>query len=455
MSQKLSEKWDRIGKEILGTARNELYLNMRFLDLALCSLQYQMDTAVRTAGCDGYVIHFEPYGLAEMFDRDRKDLNRLYLHMVLHCLFHHLTRKGAREEALWHLSCDIAAEAMIDGLKKRSVRKAVMPEREALYRMLSERLKVFTAEGVYHILYEQKLSNVQQEQLSDLFFVDDHSFWPKDEGDGRLPEALSALERHWQELADKMETEAETFGKDRETEDGDLFWQMKVQNQRRQDYRAFLRKFSVWREEMRVDEDSFDYGFYSYGLRLYGNLPLIEPQEFKETKKIQEFVIAVDTSMSCSGELVRAFLSETCGILFQTESFFKKVRIHIVQCDEKVQEDTVIAGAEELREFMEQFEVRGGGGTDFRPVFAHVEALRERGELKRLKGLLYFTDGRGIYPAKRPDYDVAFLFMKEDFTDVSVPAWAMKLILTETDLEKKADRLDKDIRFVQGSTRNV
>ena len=77
-----------------------------------------------------------------------------------------------------------------------------------------------------------------------------------------------------------------------------------------------------------------------------------------------------------------------------------------------------------------------------------MEDLRERGELKRLKGLLYFTDGRGIFPAKRPDYDVAFLFMKEDYTDASVPAWAMRLILTETELAGEEKRLDADIRFI-------
>ena len=110
--------------------------------------------------------------------------------------------------------------------------------------------------------------------------------------------------------------------------------------------------------------------------------------------------------------------------------------------------DTVITGREDLEKFAGQFEIKGGGGTDFRPVFAHVEALREQGEFRRLKGLLYFTDGQGIYPAKRPDYDVAFLFMKEDYTDMSVPAWAMKLILTKEDLLEEGKRLDVDIRFV-------
>lgn len=448
MSQGLSEKWDQIGKEILRTARNELYLNMRFLDLALCSFRYQMDTKARTAGSDGYVIYFEPFKLAELFEGRRKNVNRLYLHMVIHCLFHHLTRRGAREEELWNLACDIAAEAMIDSLEKRSVRRAVEPERAMVYKKLAERLSVLTAEGIYHILCEWNLEVVQKERLAELFLTDDHGFWPREEQEGQAPEAILELERHWQDIADKMETEAETLGRDQDEETGGLLEQVKLQNQRRQDYRSFLKKFSIWREEMQIDEDSFDYGFYSYGLRLYGNLPLIEPQEFKETKKIQEFVIAIDTSMSCSGDLVRAFLAETCGILFQTESFFKKVHIHILQCDEKVQADTVITSSEEMAEFVENFEVKGGGGTDFRPVFAYVEALRERQELKRLKGLLYFTDGRGIYPAKRPDYDVAFLFMEEDYTDVSVPAWAMKLILTAAELTETGRALDTDIQFI-------
>ncbi len=448
MSQRLSEMWDGIGKEILRTARNELYLNMRFLDLALCSLRYQMDAEAQTAGTDGYLIYFEPYGLSELFEGDRTGLNRLYFHMVLHCLFRHLTRRGARKAALWHLACDIAAEAMIDGLGKRSVRRAAAPERTLVYRRLSERLSVLTAEGVYHVLREWELSEEQEERLSRLFLADDHRYWPE-EGGERPPEAVSELDRRWQDIADRTETEAETFGRERDADSGGLLEQVKLRNQRRQDYRAFLRKFSVWREELRIDEDSFDQGFYSYGLRLYGNLPLIEPQEFKEAKKIQEFVIAVDTSMSCSGDLVRAFLSETCGILFQTESFFKKVRIHVIQCDDQVQEDLVITGPDELSDFMEQFEVKGGGGTDFRPVFSHVEHLRERGELKRLRGLLYFTDGKGIYPAKRPDYDAAFLFMKEDYTDAAVPAWAMRLVLTEADLAGEEKRLDADIRFVR------
>ena len=39
-------KLDRIGREILGICRDELYFSMRFMDVALSSFAYQMDAAV-------------------------------------------------------------------------------------------------------------------------------------------------------------------------------------------------------------------------------------------------------------------------------------------------------------------------------------------------------------------------------------------------------------------------
>ena len=180
--------------------------------------------------------------------------------------------------------------------------------------------------------------------------------------------------------------------------------------------------------------DTFDYIFYNYGMQLYGNMPLIEPLETKEVNRIQDFVIVIDTSMSCKGELVQKFLEETYSVLQESQSFFRKMQIHILQCDEQVRQDRKITSQEELKEYMEHVELTGQGGTDFRPPFAYVEELRARGEFTRLRGLLYFTDGYGIFPAKKPDYETAFIFMKEDYQDVDVPPWAIKLILEPEDL---------------------
>lgn len=167
-------------------------------------------------------------------------------------------------------------------------------------------------------------------------------------------------------------------------------------------------------------------------------MPLIEPQETKEVKKIEEFAVVIDTSMSCSGELVRAFLEETYAILSEQESFFRKINLHIIQCDEHVQADTGISSLEELREYMEHFEIIGSGGTDFRPAFTYVEQLIRERKFTNLKGLLYFTDGFGIYPKRMPPFETAFLFMEEEESDTNVPPWAMKLVIKRRELEKRA-----------------
>lgn len=48
---------------------------------------------------------------------------------------------------------------------------------------------------------------------------------------------------------------------------------------------------------------------------------------------------------------------------------------------------------------------------------------------------MYFTDGYGIFPAKMPPYRTAFVFMEQEPEDVDIPAWAMKLVITEEELQ--------------------
>ena len=231
-----------------------------------------------------------------------------------------------------------------------------------------------------------------------------------------------------------MQVEMETFSQEASEDDGNLRNQLAVENRERYDYKNFLKKFSVLRETLQVDPDAFDYVFYHYGMELYGNMPLIEPLETKELRRIEDFVIVIDTSMSCSGELVKKFLEETYTVLSQSETYFKKVNIHIIQCDDKVRQDVKIENEEQLRKYMEDLTLQGMGGTDFRPAFLYVEQLMRAQRFSALKGLIYFTDGKGIYPVKMPPYDTAFVFMEESYSDVDVPPWAIKIILTPQEL---------------------
>ena len=79
-------------------------------------------------------------------------------------------------------------------------------------------------------------------------------------------------------------------------------------------------------------------------------------------------------------------------------------------------------------------------GTDFRPAFAYVNQLCAEKKFSNLRGLLYFTDGMGTYPARRPGYDTAFLFLGERFDDANVPPWAMKVVLDEEEFTGAAAR---------------
>lgn len=428
----MGEKLDSIGRKILAAARNELYLKMRFMDVALSSLIFVLDEGACGMGTDGLYLYYNPQYLGGLYREDRVMVNRIYLHLVLHGIFRHMIRRKGREEERYSLACDIVTESIIDGMRHRCVLRSRSWLRRETYRRLGKEMKVLTAEKVYGALEKWNLSEAEFARLAGEFRVDDHSYWPADDDQKKQ----SQIENQWQDISEQMETDMETFSKEASQESGHLIDQVKVENRVRFDYRQFLRKFSVLKEEMAVDEDTFDYVFYSYGLSFYGNMPLIEPQEWKEVQKVEEFAIVIDTSMSCSGELVKKFLEETYGVLSENNSFFRKVNIHIIQCDDQVQTDQKIESEEDLKDYMGHLELKGEGGTDFRPAFAYVESLIKQHAFERLKGLLYFTDGRGTYPSKMPPYETAFVFMKEDYEDVDVPPWAMKLVLEEEDLQR-------------------
>lgn len=423
--------------DILTNARNELYLNFRYLDIALSSFAYAADRAIPGIETDGFVIYYQPEYLFSLYQQKRVSINRAYLHMVFHCLFCHMDSRGTRAAEYWNLACDIAIESILDSFYVKSVYRHQSPYRREIYGRLSEKLKVFTAEGIYKCLQDMNLTASQYEKMAAEFYVDSHTRWEQD----KSPNIPMERQTKWQNIREKMETEMESFGENDAESPKNLLDQVKIENRERYDYRKFLRKFAVLREVPEIDPDSFDYVFYTYGMSLYKNMPLIEPLETKEVFKIEDFVIVIDTSMSVSGELVQSFLQETYGVLSESESYFRKINIHILQCDEEVRSDVTITSREEMEDYMEHFTLNGFGGTDFRPAFEYVNGLLNKGAFKKLRGLLYFTDGKGIYPVKMPPYDTAFVFMEDQYEDISVPGWAMKVVLTPEDLEVRGQEI--------------
>lgn len=438
-AQERAVRAEEICTDILKNTRNELYLNMRFLDNALAGLAFTGDMSVHPVGTDGRAFYYQPEELMELFRLGRERVNRTYLHSLLHCIFLHVFPKEENvDEEYWNLACDVTVEKIIDGLYLKCVHQPASMFRRKAEELLLEEGHVMTAQRIYRKLRSIHLPEPRMQELRREFYADDHRKWY--EIPPNHPQT-QVQRKNWEDIKNKMQTEMETFSKEAANDSKSLMDQLYVENRKKYDYRDFLRKFSVLKEEMKVDMDTFDYIFYHYGMDMYGNMPLIEPLETKEERKVEDFVIVIDTSMSCKGELVQRFLEETYSVLSETDSFFRRIHIHIIQCDERIQSDVVIESGAQLKEYMEHFTVIGEGGTDFRPPFVYVEQLMREKRFSKLRGLIYFTDGYGTFPAKMPPYETAFVFMKEDYQDIDVPPWAIKLILGEEDLEG-TDRTD-------------
>lgn len=428
------EEWEeRISFKIIDFIRNELYLDLRFLGMAFSSLKPKKDGRLQTFATDGSCLYFAPEQVIRVFQHNARFLDRVYLHTVLHCIFSHLWTAGKRDRVLWNLSCDIAVEYTIDRMDKPSTKRILGWMRQNIYEELETANNAISAAVIYRALKEKSAEELKS--LDREFYTDDHSFWPKqDDSNAEQQQAMTAR-NNWNKIARQTKLEQEQRGNEPKEGEELLAAQLKAERSRRS-YRDFLQKFSVFREEIHCDPDEFDLNSYTYGLRLYKNMPLIEPVESRESKKIREFVIAIDTSYSTSGELVEHFLRETFEILMQKNSFFQESRIRIIQCDDQIRDDQEIRTEADIQKVLSQFTVAGGGGTDFRPVFSYVDDLIAQGILKNPGGLLYFTDGKGCYPNRRPDYKTAFLFPIE-YEEQDVPPWAIRFRVDPEEFENR------------------
>ena len=240
---------------------------------------------------------------------------------------------------------------------------------------------------------------------------------------------LQAARERWERAGRSVRVDLQTLSRKRGTRLGGLVHQLEVSDHEQVDYREFLRQFATSSEELHVSDDEFDYVFYTYGLSLYGDTPLIEPLEYRDERRIRDFVIVIDTSSSVTHEVVQAFVDATYDVLASESSFSQRVNVHIVQADQRVQSDTKITSLADLDRWRRQVKLRGLGGTDFRPAFRYVSELAGAGEFSDLAGLIYFTDGWGIYPTRMPPYKTAFVFYDEDHRPELVPPWAIQLTL--------------------------
>ena len=435
-------------------SRNTLLVNLRFLDLALSQLElFPIETD--TLLTDGKHLLYNPKHILQCYKSAKEIPVRDYLHIVMHCVFRHMYMDPSLNRPYWDLACDIAVEYVITELGLKAVTTARERQQAQYISAVKKDLRHVTAEKIYSYLRQTVPDPAKVAAIRGLFYADNHEIWYMTVEEIELRFRVTAVRQQgqnigesgsnavgisvemssvWQSIAQRMQVDMETFGKQRGLHTGTMAQKVAAVNREKYDYTAFLKKFAVIGEQMRINDDEFDYIFYTYGLKLYERMPLVEPLEYKEVKAIKEFVIAIDTSGSTSGEMVQKFVQKTYNILKSTESFFTKINLHIIQCDANIQEAKKIICQEDFDEYMKTMQIRGLGGTDFRPVFEYVDQLRQNKEFTNLKGMIYFTDGYGTFPAKKPDYETAIVFIDDEDNNYDVPTWAIKLILKSNEI---------------------
>jgi len=478
ISVEQQKKVNEIALEILNMCRNSLIVNLRFISSAVSALQLKNVYSIDTTATDGENYYYNPFVILKNYKTAKELPCRQYLHTLFHCIYRHMFIGNIQNERYWDIACDIAVENSINGLSLGIVDISRIKLQNDEIAELSKEIKYITAEMIYRHFLNTQPSEERMSKLENIFKMDNHDTWHKknngnntdndfsdndspnidsngnrsgseNNSDNNLSDndsqnddfngnrsdrgisshSTNAVEQRWQDISEYIQTAFETLEKDRGDKAGSLMQNLLEVNRERYDYSSFLKKFAVMGETMQINDDEFDYIFYTYGLQLYRKMPLIEPLEYKEVKRIKEFVIAIDTSGSVSGELVKKFVTKTYNILKSTESFFSKINLHIIQCDAEIQTDVKITSQEELDNYIKNMTLHGFGGTDFRPVFKYVDMLIEKHEFVNLKGLIYFTDGFGIFPERQPNYYTAFAHVYEGYENPDVPVWAIKLIL--------------------------
>jgi len=367
----MDPKLDREVREKLITARVGLLLRASFFgNLATRLKLVNADEWCSTAATDGRNFYYN----SRFIDMLRpKEIEFLFGHEVLHCVYDHFGRRGDRDPQLFNVANDFAVNA---DLKKHRVGEFITSV-PCLY---DSKYEGMSSEEIYDDLYE----NAEKISLSDLIdkLLDDHldgeGDGGEDEGDdakngkGKKPK-ISAEER--QKIRDEIK-EAVLAAAAASDGAGNLPAGVK---RLIQDMTAPKMN---WRELLRMQLESTIKSDFTWmrASRRGWHMDAVMPG--MKNDEMIDIAIAIDASGSIDERMLKDFLSEVQGIMDQFQSY----KIHILTFDTAVYNPETY-NSDNLDTICD-YEVKGGGGTDFDCIFSYLK--EEQIEPKRL---VVFTDG--------------------------------------------------------------
>ena len=462
-------KTELLAEEILLKAKTELTGNIHSLIRAINTLDF-VPTNEEDVFTDAKHFYYNPNYILLRFKEHTSSVNRVLLHSILHCMLLHPFNIEFKDTALWNISADISVEATINSWGLACVKSEKEIRENAIIDTLKKQIKNLSAENIYYYLKSSDINKETLELYKTTFCDDVHKIWYKNKNfaffefdddevtvearsiykkadsrtglsnesnDKTMYDAISGSAKEekdeWRKVTPTVASDIEALKKQGYMSGADTQI-LKSVSRDKYDYSKFLKKFIFFNESMEINDDEFDYIFYTYGLKMYENMPIIEPLEYIEDLKTKKLFIAIDTSGSVKGNIVEKFIEKTYNILKSTGFFSTNTEIHIIQCDSEIKDVTIIHNPDELEDYIKNLTLNGFGGTDFRPVFQYVSEIYEKSNQNEINGLIYFTDGEGVYPKQMPKFKSVFVINDSCFDKTKMPLWATPLFIDNDDL---------------------
>jgi predicted metal-dependent peptidase len=323
-----------------------------------------------TAATDGRHFYYNSRFIKMLRPRE---IEFLFGHEVLHCVYDHFGRRGDRDPQLWNIANDYCVNADLIKHKVGEKITSVPCLHDPKYDGLS-------SEEVYDKLYE-KADKIDIGKLLDQM-IDEHLDGEgdsegdgdgDDEGKGKGRPRLTAEER--QAIKDEIK---EAMLAAAATVDGAGNLPAGVKRL----IQDLTEPKMDWRELLRMQLESTIKSDFTWmrASRKGWHMDAVMPG--MKLDPMIDIAVALDASGSISEKMLKDFLSEIQGIM---ESF-PAYRIHVVTFDTEAY-NPVQYDSDNLDDICD-YEVKGGGGTDFDCVYNYLK--EHEIEPKRL---VMFTDG--------------------------------------------------------------
>lgn len=413
-------------REILDWSRRKLAMKLPEFLPAIYLLPLKPVEAEGHLWTDGENLCYHPDTVVQEYLDKKDSIAAQIMHITGHGLLGHIAKRKGQQTQIFDAVVDAKAAAFVNRLPASLMHCWDKETREHVYA-----LDELTLEAAY-LAPENREESAELIRKSKPLVVDDHGAWEPPVG--KEGEGKGVIAR-WEAAARQVAANIAQSGRSHQfgSMAGELCEEYGDVKESGVSYKEFLRRFCSRQERQEVDPNSISRIWYQVGMGITGDAPFIEPEELREDAPALDLAVALDTSGSCCGEVMKGFLEELMAIL--RDAGGPKVELTLIQCDAEVQRVQTLTREDTPDGVLNDFEVYGFGGTDFRPVFDYIEEQRQTPEGKHFRGLLYLSDGCGDFPDKAPDYPVAFLFPREDADWCAewngIPDWVMQVRITE------------------------